>query len=159
MGDLLNGIISCEWRKDNGKLFQMCSTQKGYHFVQQPWIILLSYFSLTIFSEMYRKPTPKFSSMQEELIFWKSKYEDSEREFEEFRQDSQMLERELEVSLEQAEKTNQELKTKNNHLILENETLKVRTKYPNKHLSFRKLRKIICCRKSTKKNIMNWLVK
>lgn len=69
---------------------------------------------------------PQFTSLQEEVNFWKSKCEEIERDFEEFQQNSLMLEKELETSLDQAEKTNRDLKTKNNHLMLENETLKVR---------------------------------
>lgn len=65
----------------------------------------------------------QFASLQEEVNFWKSRCEEIEKDFEEYQMNSQMLEKELETSLEQAEKTNRELKTKNNHLILENETL------------------------------------
>lgn len=52
--------------------------------------------------------------------------EDVERELEEFQENSQMLEKELETSLEQAEKTIRELQQRNLRLDNENEQLRVR---------------------------------
>lgn len=72
---------------------------------------------------------PEFASLQEEVSFWKGRCQEIEQDFEEFQQNSQMLEKELEMSLDQAEKTNRDLKTRNNHLHLENETLKVSFEY------------------------------
>ncbi|XP_065210282.1 nuclear distribution protein nudE homolog 1 isoform X2 [Planococcus citri] len=66
----------------------------------------------------------EFASVQDEVNYWRDRCEETEREYEEFRQNSHLLEKELEISLEQAEKANRELKTRNNHLVLENETLK-----------------------------------
>ncbi|XKL67062.1 hypothetical protein PGB90_010482 [Kerria lacca] len=77
---------------------------------------------------------PNFATAQEEVEYWKKKYEEFEKEYEEYQQNSQMIEKELETSLEQAEKMNRDLKTKNNHLILENETLK--KKYEQEHDDF-----------------------
>lgn len=77
---------------------------------------------------------PKFATALEEAEFWKRKYEEIEKEYEEYQQNSQMIEKELEMSLEQAEKMNRDLKTKNNHLVLENETLKVYESIPREVL-------------------------
>lgn len=60
----------------------------------------------------------------EDASYWRNKAEEFEREFEDFRESSQMLEKELEASLEQAERTVRELRLKNNSLQLENEALK-----------------------------------
>ncbi|CAH1396614.1 unnamed protein product [Nezara viridula] len=60
----------------------------------------------------------------EDVSFWRNKAEEFEREFEDFRESSQMLEKELEASLEQAERTIRELRLKNNSLQLENEAMK-----------------------------------
>lgn len=48
-----------------------------------------------------------------------------ERELEEFQENSHQLEKELETQLEQADKTIRELRTRNNRLQLDSETLKV----------------------------------
>jgi TolA-binding protein len=48
-----------------------------------------------------------------------------ERELEEFQENSQQLEKELETQLEQADKTIRELRTHNNRLQLDSDTLKV----------------------------------
>lgn len=85
--------------------------------------VRFSYCGLTI--EFVKMPGPEFASMQEEVNYWRNRCEETERDFEEFQQNSHMLEKELELSLEQAEKANRDLKTRNNHLVLENETLKV----------------------------------
>lgn len=52
--------------------------------------------------------------------------EDVERELEEFQENSQMLEKELETSLEQAEKANRELRQRNTRLATEVEQLRTR---------------------------------
>lgn len=102
---------------------------------------------------------PKFATAQEETIFWKKKYEELEKEYEEYMQNSQMIEKELEMSLEQAEKMNRDLKTRNNHLVLENETLKVNCITFILNFHFRVLSTPFTCRnvifrKSLKKTTM-----
>lgn len=52
--------------------------------------------------------------------------DDVEHELEEFQENSQMLEKELETSLEQAEKTNRELRQRNTRLATEIEQLRTR---------------------------------
>lgn len=52
--------------------------------------------------------------------------EDIERELEEFQENSQLLEKELEASLEQAEKNNRELRQRNTRLATEVEQLRTR---------------------------------
>lgn len=52
--------------------------------------------------------------------------DDVERELEEFQENSQMLEKELETSLEQAEKTSRELRQRNTRLATEIEQLRTR---------------------------------
>nr|CAD7201908.1 unnamed protein product [Timema douglasi] len=47
-----------------------------------------------------------------------------ERDLEEFQENSQQLEKELETSLEQAEKTTRDLRTRNNRLQLDNDTIR-----------------------------------
>lgn len=59
------------------------------------------------------------------LLHCHRKY-DVERELEEFQENSQMLEKELETSLEQAEKTNRELRQRNARLATEVEQLRMR---------------------------------
>lgn len=68
---------------------------------------------------------PQFETKDEEISYWKKKADDIEAEFEEFRENSQMIEQELEASLEQAEKNIRELRTRNNRLQLEYDSLKV----------------------------------
>ncbi|KAJ4443911.1 hypothetical protein ANN_05698 [Periplaneta americana] len=81
---------------------------------------------------------PSFSSKDEEILYWKDlaaqlhqgleeAREDTrqvERELEEFQENSQQLEKELETQLEQADKTIRDLRTRNNRLQLDNDTLK-----------------------------------
>lgn len=76
---------------------------------------------------------PKFVSQDDEVLYWKNlahqlhrRKEDIERELEEFQEHSQLLEKELEVSLEQAEKTNRELRQRNIRLATEVEQLRTR---------------------------------
>lgn len=76
---------------------------------------------------------PKFVSKDEEALYWKNlaqqlhrRKEDTERELEEFQEHSQLLEKELEASLEQAEKTNRELRQRNIRLATEVEQLRTR---------------------------------
>ncbi|KAK9500024.1 hypothetical protein O3M35_002934 [Rhynocoris fuscipes] len=64
------------------------------------------------------------SNHPQDVSYWRNKAEEIEKELEDFRESSQMLEKELELSLEQADKTIQELRLKNNTLLLENESIK-----------------------------------
>ncbi|KAL1131029.1 hypothetical protein AAG570_012267 [Ranatra chinensis] len=75
--------------------------------------------------ETTEKATEVMAETSGDLVsHWKNKTEELERELEEFRESSQMYERELESSLEQADKTIKELRLRNNALQLENDTLK-----------------------------------
>lgn len=58
---------------------------------------------------------------------WKDKYRALEKEYDDFREQSQSFERELEMDVEMLEKTNKELKSKNNQLQFDLETLRVNT--------------------------------
>ncbi|XP_076641175.1 nuclear distribution protein nudE [Halictus rubicundus] len=76
---------------------------------------------------------PQFVSKDDEVLYWKDlahqlhrRKEDIERELEEFQENSQLLEKELEASLEQAEKTNRELRQRNIRLATEVEQLRTR---------------------------------
>ncbi|XP_078035237.1 nuclear distribution protein nudE [Augochlora pura] len=76
---------------------------------------------------------PQFVSKDDEVQYWKDlahqlhrRKEDIERELEEFQENSQLLEKELEASLEQAEKTNRELRQRNVRLATEVEQLRTR---------------------------------
>ncbi|XP_033330793.1 nuclear distribution protein nudE [Megalopta genalis] len=76
---------------------------------------------------------PQFVSKDDEVQYWKDlahqlhrRKEDIERELEEFQENSQLLEKELEASLEQAEKTNRELRQRNIRLATEVEQLRTR---------------------------------
>ncbi|BET02741.1 Hypothetical protein NTJ_15559 [Nesidiocoris tenuis] len=61
-----------------------------------------------------------------DAAYWKSKAEDLERELVDFQESSQLLEKELENSIEQLELKNKELRLKNNSLQLENDELKTK---------------------------------
>lgn len=67
-----------------------------------------------------------FADKDEELSYWKRKCEEIDKEAEEFRESSQLIEKELEMSLEQAEQQVRDLRSKCNRLQFENETLRVR---------------------------------
>ncbi|CAG0881331.1 unnamed protein product [Cyprideis torosa] len=74
---------------------------------------------------------PGFRSSEEEVAYWKElalRYKNSadelRDEYEEFQQSSRELEQELETQLEQNETRIRDLRTSNNRLLLENETLK-----------------------------------
>ncbi|XP_043258246.1 nuclear distribution protein nudE homolog 1-A isoform X2 [Colletes gigas] len=76
---------------------------------------------------------PQFVSKDDEVQYWMDlahqihrRKEDVERELEEFQENSQLLEKELEVSLEQAEKANRELRQRNTRLATEVEQLRTR---------------------------------
>ncbi|XP_076183008.1 nuclear distribution protein nudE [Ptiloglossa arizonensis] len=76
---------------------------------------------------------PQFVSKDDEIQYWMDlahqihrRKEDIERELEEFQENSQLLEKELEVSLEQAEKANRELRQRNTRLATEVEQLRTR---------------------------------
>lgn len=76
---------------------------------------------------------PEFLSKDDEIQYWMDlahemhqKKDDAERVLEEFQENSQMLEKELETSLEQAEKTNRELRQRNSRLATEVEQLRTR---------------------------------
>jgi predicted nucleic acid-binding Zn-ribbon protein len=56
---------------------------------------------------------------------WKDKYRALEKEYDDFREQSQSLERELEMDVELLEKNNKELKSKNNQIQFDLETLRV----------------------------------
>jgi len=58
---------------------------------------------------------------------WKEKYKALEKEYDDFREQSQSLERELEMDVEALEKNNKELKSKNNQLQFDLDTLRVCT--------------------------------
>jgi len=58
---------------------------------------------------------------------WKEKYKALEKEYDDFREQSQSLERELEMDVEVLEKNNKELKSKNNQLQFDLDTLRVCT--------------------------------
>lgn len=76
---------------------------------------------------------PQFLSKDDEIQYWMDlahqmhqRKEDVERELEEFQENSQMLEKELETSLEQAEKANRDLRQRNTRLATEVEQLRTR---------------------------------
>lgn len=56
---------------------------------------------------------------------WKDKFRALEKEYDDFREQSQSLERELEMDVELFEKNNKELKSKNNQLQFDLDTLRV----------------------------------
>lgn len=58
---------------------------------------------------------------------WKDKYRALEKEYDDFREQSQSLERELEMDVEMLEKNNKELKSKNNQLQFDLDTQRVST--------------------------------
>ncbi|XP_076680810.1 nuclear distribution protein nudE isoform X2 [Andrena cerasifolii] len=75
----------------------------------------------------------KFLSKDDEIQYWMDlahdlhrRKEDIERDLEEFQENSQLLEKELEVSLEQAERTNRDLRQRNTRLATEVEQLRTR---------------------------------
>uniref|UniRef100_A0ABD2VYX1 NUDE domain-containing protein n=1 Tax=Trichogramma kaykai TaxID=54128 RepID=A0ABD2VYX1_9HYME len=77
--------------------------------------------------------TPQFNNKDDEVQYWmdlahqlQQRKDDVERELEEFQENSQLLEKELEASLEQAEKTNLELRQRNNRYVSEIEQLRSR---------------------------------
>ncbi|XP_075230448.1 nuclear distribution protein nudE-like 1-B isoform X2 [Lycorma delicatula] len=78
---------------------------------------------------------PQFETKDEEISYWKKRAEEIEAELEEFRENSQMIEQELEASLEQAEKTIRELRTRNNRLQLENDSLRDKLEQTQQELS------------------------
>ncbi|KAK9500023.1 hypothetical protein O3M35_002934 [Rhynocoris fuscipes] len=73
---------------------------------------------------IYKSHNCIMSNHPQDVSYWRNKAEEIEKELEDFRESSQMLEKELELSLEQADKTIQELRLKNNTLLLENESIK-----------------------------------
>ncbi|XP_073976111.1 nuclear distribution protein nudE-like 1-B isoform X2 [Rhodnius prolixus] len=66
----------------------------------------------------------EMNNIKQDVSFWRNRAEEIEKEFEDFRENSQMLEREMEISLEQADKTIKELSLKCNTLQLENDRIK-----------------------------------
>lgn len=56
---------------------------------------------------------------------WKEKYRALEKEYDDFREQSQSLERELEMDVDTLEKSCKELKSKNNQLQFDLDTLRV----------------------------------
>lgn len=56
---------------------------------------------------------------------WRDKYRALEKEYDDFREQSQSLERELEMDVDMLEKNNKELKSKNNQLQFDLDTLRV----------------------------------
>ncbi|KAG7210669.1 hypothetical protein KM043_012176 [Ampulex compressa] len=76
---------------------------------------------------------PEFLSKDDEIQYWMDlaqqmhqRKEDVERELEEFQENSQLLEKELETSLEQAEKINRDFRQRNTRLANEVEQLRTR---------------------------------
>ncbi|XP_022196208.1 nuclear distribution protein nudE-like 1-B [Nilaparvata lugens] len=67
---------------------------------------------------------PKFENKDEEISYWQQRANDIEAELEEFRESSQMIEQELEASLNQAEKTVRELRMRNNRLQLDHDSVR-----------------------------------
>lgn len=65
------------------------------------------------------------SSLGSDNDDWKDKYRALEKEYDDFREQSQSLERELEMGAETLEKNNKELKSKNNQLQYDLDTLRV----------------------------------
>ncbi|KAE8739503.1 hypothetical protein FOCC_FOCC015000 [Frankliniella occidentalis] len=63
-------------------------------------------------------------SSEDPDLYWKNRAEELERELEDFREQSHDLEKELEASLEQAEKRARDFRVHCNKLQLENDTLK-----------------------------------
>lgn len=59
---------------------------------------------------------------------WKEKHRALEKEYDDFREQSQSLERELEMDVEMLEKNNKELKSKNNQLQFDLDTVRVCTR-------------------------------
>lgn len=70
-----------------------------------------------------------FKDKDDEITYWKRKYDEVDKEAEEYRESCQLIEKELELSLEQAEQQVRELRSKCNRLQFENENLRVCT-YP-----------------------------
>lgn len=64
-------------------------------------------------------------SEKDEDANWKRKYEEAERDLQDFQESSRLIEKELEMSLDQAEQQIRELRSKCNRLQFENETLRV----------------------------------
>lgn len=94
---------------------------------------------------------------------WKEKYRALEKEYDDFREQSQSLERELEMDAETLEKSNKELKSKNNQLQFDLDTLRVRSRWADfifckttavlyYYNSFTLLRIEFCCRQKIEKN-------
>ncbi|XP_043505473.1 nuclear distribution protein nudE-like 1-B isoform X2 [Polistes fuscatus] len=82
---------------------------------------------------MMETDPPEFVSKDEEIDYWVDlthqmfkRKEDVERELEEFQEHSRMLEKELEASLEQAERANRDLRQRNARLATEVEQLRTR---------------------------------
>lgn len=80
-------------------------------------------------------PLPNFISIEEECAYWKERYAElrvklveTKQEFADFEDNSRQLEIELETTLEQREKTIQDLKHKLDQLEADNETLRVKIK-------------------------------
>ncbi|XP_054289701.1 nuclear distribution protein nudE-like 1 isoform X1 [Macrosteles quadrilineatus] len=63
-------------------------------------------------------------SEKDEDANWKRKYEEAERDLQDFQESSRLIEKELEMSLDQAEQQIRELRSKCNRLQFENETLR-----------------------------------
>uniref|UniRef100_A0A1B6CEM2 NUDE domain-containing protein n=2 Tax=Clastoptera arizonana TaxID=38151 RepID=A0A1B6CEM2_9HEMI len=66
----------------------------------------------------------QFKDKDEEILHWKGRSEELEKELEEFRESSQEYERELESSLEQSDKAIRDCKLQNNRLQFENDKLR-----------------------------------
>lgn len=79
--------------------------------------------------------SPRMTDKDEQVRYWKEqakvhqeRLHDLETEFDEFRESSSTLERELEKDLDVAEKTIKEMRVKNNRLIFDLEESRVRRK-------------------------------
>lgn len=90
---------------------------------------------------------PKFSTKEEEIRYWREKATeweqkaraledrvmDIETEFDDFRESSSTLEKELEKALEQSDQSFREMRTKCNRLMFDLDATRVRFKHSSNH--------------------------
>jgi hypothetical protein len=69
----------------------------------------------------------EFKDKDEEIKYWKEKCIELEKDLAELSESSKQVENELEALLQDADKNNKELRTKNNRMKLDFETLQVRS--------------------------------
>lgn len=102
---------------------------------------------------------PKFDNLEDEVSYWKKKYQEVKEEFEEFQENSRELEAELEAQLEQADHRSRELQSCNHRLQIDCEILtdKLEKSQLEKHEQINELQEELSQIKSMKEELVKYI--